>query len=124
MWKWVLIGLNFALASCALWVAIMASSTLKRLTKLVAARSSRSLAQLDAELTSLSSAFSSMSRTVRNLNSRIAMRDARARTKEELSSEPEPKDPVARKAWLRKGLAKGTLRVIRDGAPSAAAEDS
>lgn len=117
--SWVLIGLNFAATSCALWAAITARSSLKALRMKLAERSTRSLRQLDAELAELSSMVSTLSTTTRRISSRIGMQDVRARrTTAQLSQEPSQLS----KAELRKALQTGQLQVIRDGSPRAAAQ--
>lgn len=108
---WALLVLNLSLASFALWAAITAKSTLKACTQLLAASSTRSLHQLDVEVTDLTSALSSITTTVRRLSSRIGMRDLRERIAE---NEKEPSDPSARKVWLRDQLRQGKLKVVRD----------
>lgn len=114
---WVLaslIVLNLVLATFAWWAATTAKSVLKRVTQLLASSSSRSLAQLDADLTQQSAALSSLSTTCRRLSSRLGMQDVRARRKEESVEERQPEDPVGRKMWLRRQLSLGKMRVIHD----------
>lgn len=117
---WLLLGLNFVLVTCALWAAITARSCLKATRLLCAASSTRSLAQLDAEVAALAVALSSTTTTTRRLSSRIGMRDLRERRSlsNSTTKSREPTDPAEKKAWLRRGLASGQLRVIRDGVPT------
>lgn len=121
--QWIILSLNLCLASFAAWAAITARSTLKELRQRLAARSTRSLMQLDVVVSEHESALSSMSTTLRRLSSRIGMQDVRARQK--LESAPLPTDPTQRKAALRKQLQQGQLRVIHDrsGAQSAEGAD-
>jgi len=122
MWVLLQIGLNFALTSCALWAAITANSKLKELQRTLDARSNRSLQQLDAEVTALSTALSSLSTTTRRLSSRLGMQDVRARRRE--VSEEEPTNPAEKKAWLRRQLQEGKLRIVRDGGVVRREDDS
>jgi hypothetical protein len=117
----VLTLLNLCLASFALWAAITARSTLKALRKKLAERSSRSLRQLDAEMSSMSTSLGSLSTTVRRLAARTGMQDVRARRKEESAHQMPPNlTPQEQKAWLRRGMMEGRLKIVRDGVPSAA----
>lgn len=117
--QWVLLGSNFFLASCAVWAAITARSTLKALRRTLAAPATRSLQQLDSEITALSDALSSMQTTQRRLSSRVGMQDLRARRRGDTDgATDEPTDPAQRKAWLRKQLQSGKLRVVRDNQPA------
>lgn len=118
VWQWALIALNLVLASLSLSAATMARSYLQAVRKLLDAASSRSLIELEAAVASLESAQSVNSTTLRRLSSRIGMQDVRARQKAE--SEPEL-TPSERKARLRRDLATGKLRVVRDN-PSTTAE--
>lgn len=111
---WVVSLSNLALASCALWAAITASSSLRALRRKLAERSTRSLRQLDAEVSELSSQVSSLSTTTKRISSRIGMQDVRARRKAVL----DPSRPMT-KAELRAGLATGELRVLSDQANAA-----
>lgn len=112
---WIQLSLNLLLASFAFWMATTARSRLKELRTLLASRSMRSLAQLDAELTELSSAFSSLATTQRRLSSRIGMQDVRGRQREaSLPANFETLSPAERKQVLRKKLADGSLRAISD----------
>lgn len=106
--QWLLIAINLALTICAWWAAIMGKSALQELRKRLAARSSRSLMQLDAEVTSLATTLASVSSTVRRLSSRQGMQDVRARQKEALNLPQN--DPVARKRALKDALARGLIR--------------
>lgn len=113
---WLLTALNLVAVSCAWWAATMARSHLRVLRRKLAERSTRSLRQLDAEIVSLSTAVSSISTTVKRLSSRVGMRDVRERRKEELESMPANLTPAEKKAWLRRGLQRGSLQIVRDGA--------
>jgi len=108
-----LLFLNLFLASCALWAAITAKSTLKELRRKLAERSTRSLHELDSEVTALASAQASNAKTLKRLSSKIGMQDFRERQRAEPEL-PANASPAERKIWLRKGLAHGTLRVVRD----------
>lgn len=123
---WVVTFLNLALTSCGLWAAITARSSWRALRQRLAERSMRSLRQLDAEMTELASSVSSQSATIRRLTSRLGMQDVRARRKEESSSTSRTlsPDPTVRKSQLRQLLSEGKLRVQRDGAGAAPAEDA
>lgn len=113
---WVVTSLNLVLTSCALWAAITASSSLRALRRKLAERATRSLAQLDAEMTEQASKLSSLSVTTRRISSRIGMQDVRARRTAAL-------DPTKlTKSELRAGLATGQLRVLSDRQAAAAAE--
>lgn len=108
--------LGSILTSLSGWAAITARSRLKALQKLLAERSTRSLAELEAAVASLESASSSTSTTLRRLSSRIGMQDVRARRKAE--SPPVNATPAERKAWLRRGLQTGQLQILSDGLPT------
>lgn len=110
--QWVLLGLNLVLASCALWAAITARSCLRALRLKLAERSTRSLRELESWVSGLDAACAANSTTLRRLSSRIGMQDVRARQKAE--SEPANMTPAERKAWLRRKLQSGELKVHRD----------
>lgn len=116
--QWIVLLSNLLLASCSLWAAITVRSTYAELRRRLAERSTRSLREIDAAVAAVESALASNTTTLRRLSSRIGMQDVRARRKE--ASEI-PESPVERKAWLRKNLSAGNLRVIRDN-PLAAAD--
>lgn len=111
-WLWTVA--NLALASCGLWAAITAKSCLKAQRQLLESRSTKSLAMLEAEVTELTSAFSSTSKTLRRLSSRYGMQEMRQNA---TSADQMPLNltPPERKAWLRRAIAEGRIRVIRDG---------
>lgn len=116
MWKPTLftllaIGLSLASMSCALWAVITVRSRLRELQALLNARSTRSLVELEAAVASLESTCSSNSTTIKRLSSRIGMQDVRERRR----ADPQPSTPAETKIWLRRGLANGSLKVIRDG---------
>ena len=108
---WVLTALNLVLASLSLVAAITARSHLTELRRRLASRSTRSLAVLDSEVTSLSTAFSSLSATVKRLSSKTGMQELRARRSAELEL---PTTPAERKIALKKALAEGKIHVLRD----------
>lgn len=115
MATWVLLSLNFALASFSALMAIMAARSLRALRRRLAERSTRSLLQLDTQVANLESSLSSMSTTLRRLSSRQGMQDLRARRKVESAEQmPMNLSPAERKAWLRKEIAKGNLIVVKD----------
>lgn len=109
---WVLCSLSFLAASFAWWAAIMARSTLRELRRRLAERSTRSLQELDSEISNLTLGYASCTKTLKRLSSRLGMQDVRERRSQEL--EPPPTNPQERKAYLRKNLAAGKLRVVRD----------
>lgn len=115
--NWALLLLNLCLASLNVWAVITVRSTYRALRLRLAERSTRSVTQLDAVVSSHESALQSLSTTVRRLSSRVGMQDLRARRKGE--SEQLPTDPAERKAELRKRLRQGELRVIHDSGRSA-----
>ena len=85
-------------------------------------RSTRSLRQLDSVVVSLESALAANTTTLRRLSSRIGMQDVRERRKQESEEQmPLNLSPQEQKAWLRRQLRAGKLRVVRDG--GAAADD-
>jgi hypothetical protein len=110
---WVVTALNLTAMSCALWAAIMARSYLRALRKKLAERATRSLHQLDAEVTELTSSISKLSVTTRRISSRIGMQDVRARARS-TSSPSLSSDPKMRKAQIREALATGQMRVVND----------
>lgn len=119
--EWIVTSLNFLLVSLSLAAAITARSALRQLRQRLAARSSRSLRELDAQVASLELALASTTTSVRRLSSKIGMRDVRERQKEESANQPPPNlTPAEVKIWLRKNLQAGKLRVIRDGAATSA----
>lgn len=117
--EWALLSLNCIILSLNVWAAITVKSTYAALQRRLAMPSSRSLAEQDAELTSLATALSSLSTTVKRLSSREGMRDVRERRRAE--SEPQqltiPAHLVGpeRKARLRQMMAAGKLVPVRDG---------
>lgn len=115
MTTYALTFLNFLLASCAGLAVITVRRQLQALRRMLAERSTRSLTQLDAEVAELSSSFSSLSTTVKRLSSRIGMQDVRERRKEaSLPSNFDSLSPAQRKDVLRKKLANGEMRAVRD----------
>lgn len=107
--------LNLLLASCALWAAITAKSCLKALHRKLEAPSIKSWQEFDAELSSQAAALSSVSKTVRRLSSRIGMQDVRERQKQGSAQlNLDGLSPAEKKAQLRRALASGKLRPIRD----------
>lgn len=104
---------NLVLTSLSLWAVITGKSLLRELRKRLAERSTRSLRQLDVDVTALNSALGSLSSTVKRLASRNGMQQLRESRREvEL-----PNDPKARKAALASGLSRGDLKVVRDPKP-------
>lgn len=89
----------------------MARSLYERVTRLLREPSTRSLQQLDSEVTALASSLSSLSATTKRLSSRYGMQDVRARRKEE--SAP-LNGATMSKAELRAALQSGELHIIRD----------
>lgn len=119
---WALLALHLVLVIWSWVAAIMAVRSLKGLRQRLAERSTRSLHQLDTQVLNLESTLSSMSTTLRRLQSRIGMQDLRARRKEESASTtkteiPSNMEPAERKAWLRKQIAAGNMVVVKDPAP-------
>jgi hypothetical protein len=113
----------FPAAIFAWRVAITARSALTELLRKLDSSSTRSLTQLDSEVAKLELSLSSLSQTVKRVASKLTMQEGRARRSEEL--EEAPSDPASRKQWLRKKLAAGELRVIRDGSsPTTEASDA
>lgn len=114
--QWLVLALNLALTISSLLAAITARASLQALRKRLADRSTRSLRQLDAEVTDLASGLSSISMTLKRQTSRATMRELRA--KGTLHPDLSQMTPPERKAALRRALANGEMRVIRDGDPS------
>lgn len=105
-----LLALSFALRTVT-----TVRSALKELHRKLDSSSTRSLVQLDAEMSELSSAFQSMSTTIRRLSSRHGMQAVRERQKEaQLPANFEQMSPAQRKAILRKKLATGEMVAISD----------
>jgi hypothetical protein len=109
---WALTLLNLIAASCALWAAITARSSLKALRRKLAERSTRSLRQLDATLTEHASTLSSLSSTMRRLSSRSGMQALRERRRGESDSSTSLQH--ATKAQLRLMLHQGKARTMSD----------
>jgi len=72
---------------------------------------------LEAEVTELTSAFSSTSKTLRRLSSRYGMQELRQNATSQQEQMPLNLTPPERKAWLRRAIAEGRIKVIRDGEP-------
>lgn len=105
-----LLALSFAIRTVT-----TVRSALKELHRKLDSSSTRSLVQLDAEMSELSSAFQSMSTTIRRLSSRQGMQAVRERQKEaQLPPNFEQMSPAQRKAILRKKLATGEMVAISD----------
>lgn len=119
--SWVVLFLNLLLVSLSVAAAITARSTLRELRRRLAARSTRSLRELDALVSSHDSTLASISSTLRRLSSRIGMRDVRERQREE-SPMPDNLGPAEKKAWLRRQMANGKLRIVRDDPQNVAAD--
>lgn len=117
--SWVLLALNFFLVSLSVGAAITARSALRELRRKLAERSTRSLRELDSAVASLESSLASNTTTIRRLTSRIGMQDVRERRSQASPTMPSDLSPAEKKAWLRRHLADGKLRVIRDD-PTAA----
>lgn len=105
--QWLPTVINLSLTILSFVAVTMARSSLLELRRRLAARSSRSLMQLDAEVTNLTSTCASLSSSLRRVTSRQGMQDVRARQKQELKL-PE-NDPAARKRALKDALARGLI---------------
>lgn len=100
------VSLFFAAVSC--FAAVLAYSWCRSIAKQLRSSSARSLQELDAAVTACESSYASIAKTVKRINSRLAMEERRA--------QPDlPLDPTMRKAQLKAALARGTVRVVRDG---------
>lgn len=122
---WFMAGvtaLSLLITSWCLWTVITAKSAWKRTEKLLSASSTRSLIELEAAVASLESTCSSNSTTIKRLSSRIGMQDVRERRSQESPRPPPNASPGEMKRWLQKGLASGSLKVLRDGHQSSNAE--
>lgn len=101
-------ALFFAAVSC--FAAVLAYSWCRSVVKLLRSSSARSLVELDAAVTACESTYASIAKTVKRINSRLAMEERRAQPQQ-----PLPLDPTMRKAQLKAALARGDIRVVRDG---------
>lgn len=107
--------LSLLALSYASRTVITVRSALKELRAKLDSSSTRSLAQLDAEMSELSVALASMSKTIRRLSSRQGMQELREHRKEEqLPPNFNQMTPAEKKTVLRQGLARGTLRAVKD----------
>lgn len=113
-WHLTILLLNLLLLSCSGLVLTMVLRTSRRVIRLLNASSTKSLTALDAEVAELTSAFSSLSTTVKRMNSRDHIAARREQTKQGRMPDLSAMSPQERKQALRKGLANGTLRAIKD----------
>lgn len=117
--KWLLYAVTFVnllLASCAGVAATMAWRSLRDLRRRLAARSTRSMQQLDAEVAALTSSYASLSTTLKRHVAKIGMQDVRGRRKaaSELDHTDMSLPAETRRAILNQKLRSGELRVYGD----------